>query len=95
MTVTFVNLNTLPTFLPIPEFNRHVIGGCENKWLRGVNSDRSNIVRVSFERCDLLRCIVVVDAELEIVGAADDPVLAGNESSRSHRDIGKFKSFDN
>jgi hypothetical protein len=59
-----------------------------------VDGDRSNIVRVSFERCDLLRRVVVVDAELEIIGAADDPVLACNESSRSYRDIGKFKSFD-
>lgn len=94
MTVTFINLNTLPAFLPVPEFNRHVIGGGENKWLGGVNSDRSNIVRVSFERCDLLRRIVVVDAELEIIGATDDPVLAGNESSRSYGDVGEFKSFD-
>jgi hypothetical protein len=49
---------------------------------------------VGFERCDLLRRVVVVDAELEIIGAADDPVLACNESSRSYRDIGEFKSFD-
>jgi hypothetical protein len=60
-----------------------------------MDSDRSNIVRVSFERCDLLRGIVVVDAELEIIGTTDDPVLTGNESSRSYRDIGKLKSFDN
>ena len=55
----------------------------------------SNVVWVGFERCYLLRGIVIVDPELEVIGSAYDPVLSGNKSTSSNRDICKLKSFYN
>lgn len=59
-----------------------------------MNGDRANIIRVSFEGGDLLGGIVVVDTELEVIRAANNPVLARNESTGTNRDIGKLECFD-
>jgi len=50
---------------------------------------------VCFEGCDFLRCIVVVNAELEIIGTTDNPILPGDETAGSDRDISKFECLDN
>jgi len=60
-----------------------------------MDGNRPDIVRVCFEGCDLLGGIVVVDAQLEVVRTADDPVLAGNETTGSDRDIGELERFNN
>ena len=44
--------------------------------------------------CDLFGGIVVVDTELEVIRTADDPVLASNEATSSHRNIGEFEGFN-
>jgi hypothetical protein len=54
-------LHTLPSLLPIPELDGHVIGGSQHKGLCGVDGNRSNVVGVRLERGDLLGGIVVVD----------------------------------
>ena len=59
-----------------------------------MDSDRSDIVRMGFEGSNFLRCIVVVDAKLEIIGTANDPILPRNKAARSNRDIGELKRFD-
>lgn len=59
-----------------------------------MNGNCADIVRVSFEAGDLLRCIVVVYSKLEVVGAADEEVLARDEATGSHRDIGYFEALD-
>lgn len=93
--MTFVNLDAFPFFVPIPELYRHVIRGRENERLCGVNDDGANVVGVGFELGDLLGGVVVVDSDLEIVGPADNPVLASNETASSYGDIGKLEGFDN
>ena len=50
---------------------------------------------MGLERSDFLGCIVVLDTELEVVRAANNPSLAGNEASSSHGDIGEFEGFNN
>ena len=60
-----------------------------------MNCNRSNIIWMRLERGYLFGGIVVVDAKLEIIGTADDPILAGNEAPSSYGDIGEFKGFDN
>lgn len=47
-----------------------------------------------FEGGNLLGGIVVVDAELEVIRTTDNPVLAGDETTGSHRDIGKLEGFN-
>ena len=60
-----------------------------------MDNDASNIVRVSFKGCDLLRGVIVVNSQLEVIGAADDPVLSRNEATSANRDIGELEGFDN
>lgn len=88
------DLYTLPAFLPVPKSNCHVIGGCENERLGGVDCNRSDIVWMSFKGGYLFGGIIVVNAKLEVIRTADDPVLARNETTGSDRDIGDFESFD-
>ena len=59
-----------------------------------MNDDCANVIRVSLERCDLLRGVIVVYSQLEVIGAADNPVLARNETSSSNRDIGELECLD-
>lgn len=60
-----------------------------------MNDNGTDVIRVSFEGGDLLRSIVVVDTDLEIIGTAHNPVLAGNEAACSYGDIGELEGFDN
>ena len=60
----------------------------------GVDYDGTDVVGVGLEGGDLLGGIVVIDAELEVITTADDPVLAGNEAAGSDGDIGELESLD-
>lgn len=95
MAMSFVNLYTFPSFIPIPQLYAHVIRGRKNEGLRRVDDDGANIVRMCFERRDLFGRIIVVHPDLEIVGAAYYPILAGNEAPGPDRDIGELEGFDN
>ena len=59
-----------------------------------MNHDRSDVVRVGLEGGDALGGIVVVDAQLKVVGTADDPVLPRNEATGTDGDIGKLEGLD-
>ena len=50
---------------------------------------------MSFERCDFLGGVVVVDAQLKVIRATNDPVLPRDEATCSDRDIGEFEGLDN
>jgi hypothetical protein len=60
--MAFKDLHTLPSLLPIPELDGHVIGGSQHKGLCGVDGNRSNVVGVRLEGGDLLGSVVVVDS---------------------------------
>ena len=94
MAVALEDLNAFPALLPIPELDRHVIGRGKDKRLSGVDDNRSNVVGMGLKGCDLFGGIVVVDTKLEVIRAANDPVLAGNEATSSHRNIGEFEGFN-
>jgi len=55
---------------------------------------RADVVWMCFEGGYLLRGVVIVDSQLEIVRAADYPVLPCNETTCSYRDVGEFESLD-
>ena len=59
-----------------------------------MHSDGTNVVGMRLEACDFLGCIVVVHADLEVIRTAYDPILAGNETTRTNRDICEFECFD-
>lgn len=57
-------------------------------------NESTNVIGVGFKRSDLLGGVIVVDAQLEIIAAANDPVLPGNEATSANRDVGELESFD-
>ena len=59
-----------------------------------MDNNGANVVGVGFEGGDLLGGVVVVDADLEVIRATDDPILAGNEAPCTNGYIGKFECFD-
>lgn len=59
-----------------------------------MNGNGTDVIRVSFEGGNLLGGVIVIDAELEVVRTADNPVLARNESTGTNRNIGKLECFD-
>lgn len=95
MAMSFVNLYTFPSFIPIPQLYAHVIRGRKNEGLRRVDDDGANVVRMCFKGRDLFGRIIVVHPDLKIVGAANYPILTGNEAPGPDRDIGELESFDN
>lgn len=93
--VTLKRLNALPVLLPVPELNRHIITSGQDEWLCRVDDNGTNVVGVGLESGNLLGGVVVVDPNLEVIGANDEPVLAGDEATSSYRDIGNFKGLYN
>ena len=94
MTVPLKHLHALPSPIPIPQFDRHVIAGREHERLGGVDGDGTDVVRVGLEGGDFLTGVVVVDAELEVIAAADDPILAAHEAAGAHGDVGQLEGLD-
>lgn len=92
--VALKHLHALPLLVPIPQLNGHVIAGGEHKWLRGMHDNGADVVGVRLKGRNLLRGVVVVDSQLEVVGAADNPVLARNKAAGADGHIGQFECLD-
>lgn len=88
------HLNTLPPLLPVPQLNRHIITPRQDQALRRMHSQASNIVRMRFNSSNLLPGVVVEDAEVKIVGAADKPVSARDETYATNGYFRHFEGFD-
>jgi hypothetical protein len=59
-----------------------------------VDYNTANVVGVRFEGGDLLGRIVVVDAKLEVIATANDPIFAGDEAAGADGDVCEFEGFD-
>ncbi len=59
-----------------------------------MDSNGSDIIGMRLEAGDLLAGVVVVDAELEVIAATDDPILAGDEAAGAHGDVGELEGLD-
>jgi len=81
------DLNALPALLPIPSLDCHIVASGQNNACGGVDSETSDVVRVSLEGGYFLMGVVVEDAKLEIVRASDEPVLTRDELDASNGDL--------
>lgn len=59
-----------------------------------MNGNGADVVGVSLEGGDLLGRVVVVDSKLEIIGAANDPVLSRDEATGADGNIGELEGLD-
>ena len=55
----------------------------------------TNVVGVCFEGGDFLGGIVIVDADLKVIGATDYPILARDKAAGAYGYIRQFEGFDN
>lgn len=87
-------LHALPALIPIPQLDSHIITGGEDKRLCGMHDNRADIVRVGFERRDLLRGVVVEHTEMKVVGTDYEPILSGDKATGAHGDISNLEGLD-
>ena len=88
------HLNTPPLFVPIPCLDRHIVTAREDDACGGVNGKTSDIVGVCLKCRNLFMGVVVEDTKLEVVGAGDEPVLAGDEADATDGDLSDLKGLD-
>ena len=66
--------------VPIPDLDRRVIRGGQDVTLRGMDHQASDVIRVRVKSFDLLHCVVVEHANLEIVTPANQPLFSCDET---------------
>src|SRR5689334_5073252 len=59
-----------------------------------MHCNTADVIWVCLKVCYFLACVVVEDAKLEVIAAADDPVLAGDEAAGAHGDVRQFEGLD-
>lgn len=59
-----------------------------------MDEQRPDEVRVGFKCLNFFCGVVIEDSDLEVVGAADDPMLLGDELDCADGEGGGFKSAD-
>jgi hypothetical protein len=88
------HLDTFPSLFPIPQLDCHIIAGGKAERLSRVYRNGTDIIRMSLEAGDLFRRIVIDDAQLKVVRASNDPVLASHETTGTDGHIGELKRLD-
>jgi len=81
------DLYALPTLLPIPGLDCHVIASGQYDACSGVDSETPDVIRMGLEGGYFLVGVVVEDAKLEIVRASNEPVLTRDELDASDGDL--------
>nr|POF00933.1 phosphatidylglycerol/phosphatidylinositol transfer protein [Quercus suber] len=92
--MTFENLHALPTTFPIPKLDRHVVASGQDKRLCGMHNDGTDVIRMCLEGGDLLIGVVVVDAQLEVIATAYNPVFPSDEATSANGHIGELEGLD-
>ena len=92
--VSLVRLDVLPPLVPIPSLDRHIVAAGQDNARGGVHGKTSNIVRMGFEGRHFFVGVVVEDAQLEIVRARNEPVLARDKFDTAHWDLCDLERFD-
>ena len=91
MSVSLENNGIFPLIVPIPQLDGHIVTGAHDKGQRGMDSDAANVISVSLKLLDLLASVVIVDANVHIIGTAHEPVLTLNELGITHRNLRHFE----
>ena len=92
--VALEDLLARPLVLPVPELDGHVVTGGEDVGLGGMDGYAAYVVRVRLEHVHALERVVVEYADLHVVRAGDDPVLARDELARAHRRLAYLERLD-
>mmetsp|Transcript_20282 Transcript_20282/g.32462 ORF Transcript_20282/g.32462 Transcript_20282/m.32462 type:complete len:603 (-) Transcript_20282:150-1958(-) len=93
--VPFKNDGVLPVIVPIPQLDAHVVGRTENEGQTRMHRNTANVVGVRLKLLHLLARVVVVDANVHVVGAAHQPILALDKLGGTHRHLGYLKRAHN
>ena len=86
-------LNTLPLFLPVPSFDRHIITSSQDDVCSRVYGKTPYVVRMCLECSDLFVRIVIEDAQLKVIGTCNEPTLSSDESTTPDWDLSDLECF--
>ena len=79
VSVAFKDLHTLPTLVPVPQLDEHVVRGRQHVRLRRVDGKATDVIRMALEGLDLLHRVVVVDTNVHVISCRDNPLLSRDE----------------
>lgn len=88
------HLDILPLLVPIPSLNRHVVASRKHDTRSRMDGKTSNVVGMRLEGGNLLVCVVIEDAQLEVVRASNEPVFARDELDASYRNLSDLERLD-
>lgn len=94
MLVIVVRIDTFPVLVPIEASNPIVVTARKHVWQSWVHKNVSDEVCVIYDRFELLAGVIIVDAELVVVRANNNPLLAGNELCTSDWSVCDFERLD-
>lgn len=66
----------------------------QDKRLGRVHNNRPDIIRMRLKTCNLLRGIIIINPQLEIIATTDDPVLPRHETTSPDWDICQLERLD-
>jgi hypothetical protein len=92
--MSFKDLYAFPALIPIPQLNCHIIASSKNETLGRMDSYCANVIGVCFKASNLLRSIVVQDAQLKVVRTSDNPILPCDETTSANRYISKLECLN-
>lgn len=59
-----------------------------------MHSNGANIVWMCLKGCHLFRGVIIVNAQLEIIGTGDNPILPCDKATSTDGDVGELKRLD-
>lgn len=71
--VSLEDSGALPALFPVPHFDEHVVTAAQQQRLSGMDGHRANVVSVGFPGMHFVQSVVVVDANVHVVAASQDP----------------------
>jgi len=94
VSMSFKDLGALESSIPVPELDRHVIGGGQDIRQGRVNFQRPNVISVRIEFLNFFHGIVVEYTYAHVITRCEEPLLANDKFGTSDRQFTDFKRLD-
>ena len=88
------DLRAGPPALPVPSLDQHVVAGRQQQGCSRVDRDRPDVVGMRLEGPLFGQRVVVVDADVGVVGPRDHPLLPRDEAGGADGEVGGLERAD-
>lgn len=75
------------------DLDKHIVWWSKNKWRWGMDSNTSNIVRMSFKLMYPFQSIIIEYTNVHIIRSTDDPIFSWHKFCSTNWQIAHFKGF--